>query len=444
MTQKTALRQILGCGCAALAFGLLPMAAAHAGDAAAAPAQWSDAIKFSGLIDGGYSSSFQNPKSGKNFGRLYDDANNEGELNQVALTALRAIDPAATGYDVGFKIQGIYGSDARYARPTHEFASLATKDRNQIDLAEFNVTVHTPWATEGGIDFKAGRFTAPEGAETLDPSGNNFYSHSYIYNFGIPTEATGFLATAHATSLVDLYLGADTGVNTSVDHGLLHAGNGSAPAVTVGAGLNLLEGKLTVLALSHIGAEFATQAANTGALSVPKGTDLSSKYRELSDITTVWKVSDKLTLTNELNWVHDDAIASTGNRVNEANAYGIAQYASYAINDIFTPAVRAEWFRDGKGVFVSQSGNNNDLVRSEEGLAALSVNSVTSGKTTDYAALTLGVNIKPPVVLPGSATLLIRPEVRYDLAVDGAKPFLDGSRQKDSLTTVGIDGILQF
>ena len=75
--------------------------------------------------------------------------------------------------------------------------------------------VHAPVLTAGGIDLKAGVFATPLGYETIDPSTNPFYTHSYIFNFGLPFKHTGLLSTIHATDMVDLIFGVRTGVNTS-------------------------------------------------------------------------------------------------------------------------------------------------------------------------------------------------------------------------------------
>ena len=53
---------------------------------------------------------------------------------------------------------------------------------------------HLPWITDGGIDLKVGQYPTPLGYETIDPSTNPFYSHSYIFQFGLPFKHTGALA----------------------------------------------------------------------------------------------------------------------------------------------------------------------------------------------------------------------------------------------------------
>jgi hypothetical protein len=103
----------------------------------------------------------------------------------------------------------MYGSDARYT----QFLSIDA--RYQFDVVEANVQAHPPWLTEGGIDLKAGQYPTPLGYETIDPSTNLFYPHSYIFQFGLPFKHTGALTTTRVNSILDVYAGAGTGSNTT-------------------------------------------------------------------------------------------------------------------------------------------------------------------------------------------------------------------------------------
>ena len=58
------------------------------------------------------------------------------------------------------------------------------------------------------------------------------------------------------TGLIDVYLGVDTGTNTTF--GPWGDNNGAVGGI-VGFGLNMMDGNLTVLALSHMGPENPTR-----------------------------------------------------------------------------------------------------------------------------------------------------------------------------------------
>ncbi|MBA2585162.1 MAG: outer membrane beta-barrel protein, partial [Chthoniobacterales bacterium] len=150
------------------------------------------------------------------------------------------------------------------------------------------------------------------------------------------------------------------------------------------------------------------------------------------DITTTWKITDKLTSITDLNYALDEA--------GDAKAYGVTQYFTYSINSWLTVGVRGEIFRDEKGFYVVSYADNQDPMRALRGDPTTDPRTVGGGKTT-YGAITAGVNIKPPMPKPIS-TLTIRSEVRYDRALTDTRPF-DDSSDRDQFT-VGIDAILSF
>ncbi len=398
------------------------------------PGLWINGIHLSAQVEGGITINPSNPQSGVNFGHLFTDRANQPLLNQLLLTANKPLDPADPNFQWGFKLQGMYGADARYTHFLGVFDQNPGPDyRNQFDIVEANVLLHVPFPTSGGMDIKAGMYPTPVGYETIDPITNPFYTHSYIFNFGLPFKHTGVLTQTHVTPLLDIYLGVDTGVNTTFGH---DGDNNGAIGGIAGLGLNMMDGNLTVVALTHIGPENPSRA-----LSPAYNADKYLRY--LSDIVVTYKASDKLTLVTDLNWIRDDflGIASTG-KPSSANAFGIAQYASYVINDKLTFNARAEIYRDDDGVFVGGVTGNTDFVRLQQGLPTIgSAHTLGPGKPTTYGEITLGFTFKPTLPAPITG-LLIRPEIRVDNALSGSKPFKDGTR--GTRVTVASDFVLTF
>lgn len=374
-----------------------------------APAGFWDTLKVSGHIEAGATLQPDEPNNRLNFGHLFTDRANELLLNQALVTVERPADPKASGLDFGFRLQAMYGADARYTRLSGQFDDT-TGGRNAFDLVEANVQAHLPLLFKGGVDVRAGEYASPLGAEVIDAAGNTFYSHSYIFNFGVPFKHAGVLSTSHVSSLVDIYAGLDTGVNTS-----LESDNNGGLSGLFGFGLNFE--KVTVVALSHIGPENPR-----GSLGVRANSDL----RYLNDVVINWKVSDKLTSTTELNYIRDDGFSAQGG--------GAAQYLTYALNPQVTLAGRAEIWRDDQGFFVAGFPRSNDALLSLEGRPYTSI----GGGPATYGALTLGLSWKPvvPKLIEG---FVVRPEVRYDYALDG-RPFRDQMR-KDQFT-LGLDMIV--
>ncbi len=157
---------------------------------AAPPPSWFSAIKFSAQSEAGVTFNPEAPSDGLNFGHLFTDRANQLVLNQLLLTAQRPLDPKDSGFQIGFDLQLLYGTDARYTHFLGELNYL-TNSRYQLTILNANVQAHLPWLTSGGIDLKVGQYPTPLGYEVIDPSANPFYSHSYIFNFGVPFEHTG-------------------------------------------------------------------------------------------------------------------------------------------------------------------------------------------------------------------------------------------------------------
>jgi len=376
---------------------------------------WKD-VKFSGHLAAGYTFNADGPSDGLNFGHLFTDRSDAPLLNQFVLTLERPLDPKkASEFQLGFKLQAMYGSDARYAHFLGEFDRQ--DHRNQFTVVEAFLNYHLPILTKDGVDVKIGQYVTLEGAEVIYAPANFFYSHSYIFNFGIPFMHTGIMTTTHLSPLVDIYLGLDTGVNTTFGR---NGDPNDAIAFHGGIGFNLLNGDLTILATTHIGPE------------LPRGTpgvNPNSDLRYLNDITAIWKVTKKLTSTTDINYIRDDGLKAEG--------WGIAQYFTYQLNDQWAVGMRGEIWRDNDGAFVGAFPGNLDFINAEKGLPNSAI--FFPGATT-YYGLTLGANYKPPVPKRFEG-LVIRPELRWDWSSD-TKPFNAGTA--DHQFTAGIDLIIPF
>jgi hypothetical protein len=363
-----------------------------------------------GWIETGLTGNVDAPKDNQNFGRLFDDRSNEFVMNQAVITAERALDPKV-GFDWGFKLQFLFGTDAHFIHSLGLLDHRMVRSLYQPDIPEAYLSLHLPIFTEGGVDLKLGKFVTLEGAETIDPRTNPFYSHTYIFNFGIPFNHTGALFTLYATKWLNLVAGVTRGVNTSIDD------NNDALAFHGGIGLHLNEEKFVVSAATHIG---------------PETTGNNHDLRYLNTITATWKITDKLTSITDINYTHDDAA--------DASAYGVAQYLTYAINDKITAKIRGELWRDDKGFYAAQFADPRDPLRALGGEPTIDPRTVGGGRTT-YGALTIGLDIKPPVPKP-LAALTIRPELRVDHSFSDTRPFNDSS--DDTMFTAAIDVIVSF
>ncbi|PZR77170.1 MAG: porin [Chthoniobacterales bacterium] len=368
---------------------------------------------FSGWVETGITANADDPKDHQNFGHLFTDRSNEFLLNQIVLTAERTLDPAATGFDWGFKAQALYGSDARYIHSTG-FLQNTQHDIVQPDLVEAWVLLHAAiTGTAGGLDVKIGKFITLEGVETIDPRTNIFYSHSYIFNYALPINHTGVISTLHLAKWIDLYGGATRGVNTGTTDN-----NGSA-AFHGGVGFNFADGKLSALATTHIG---------------PENPNNDHDLRYLNDLVVTWKPTEKLTAVIDFAFAEDESVSGG------AKAYGAAGYLSYAANNWLTLGARAEIYRDEKGFFVGSFAGNDNFIDIQRGKTN-ALDSRTFFQPGTFTEITVGATIKLPTPKPFLG-ISIRPEIRYDAALTSGRPFSD-RRQPEQLT-FGLDAVLKF
>lgn len=360
------------------------------------PASWADTITLNEQIEAGVIFNPERPRDGLNFGDIYTDHANQPQLNQVLVTLARPTNPNATGYDFGFDLQLMYGSDVRANHYLGQFDRLITQ-RYQLGIIQANLLAHLPWFTSGGVDVKAGEFPSIMGLETLDPSTNPFYTHSFIYNWGVTFFHTGIITTTHLNSTVDLYLGVDSGNTTTLGGG----DNNDEPAGYVGIGLNnLFNNKVTILATAHIGPEQPLRA----------DPNANGDMRYYADILTTYHVNDKLTSNTELNYIKDD--------FGRAEAYGAAQYFSYPLSPTVTGNIRGEVWRDNSGFFVVNFLDNLGFVKSEAGFPT----PAEFARPTTYSEFTLGVSWKPPMPKP-IKLFMVRPEIRYERSLNDSRPF---------------------
>ena len=437
-TRRLSKSVLLSCSAAlALSVGL---SAAHAADLAPTPVapiapalptfSLFEGIEYHAQFEAGITGNASNPDNGQNIGHLYTDRANTPLINQVLLTVAKNIDPKATGYAFGFTAQALFGSDERYNHFLG-FADSTITGRNQFGLVQGYGAAHLPWFTEGGMDVKVGLFSSPQGYETLDPSTNPFYSHSYTYNYSVTFNHTGILTTTHVNNTLDFWLGVDTGNQTTFGGG----DPNRQIAGFVGIGLNhLFDDKLTVLALSHIGPE----------QSLLVDANAKRDLRYYNDVVFTYKINDDWTSVTEFNYTFDEfgngpVALGPGFPGGTAATYSVATYLGYALTKEVTLNARGEVLRDDKGYFVANFPDNLGLVRGEKGLPVANP-TIFPGATT-YGAITLGLTYKPTTLPKGVALVMVRPEIRYDRALSGNSPFIvntgTGAAHRDQFTFGG-------
>ena len=399
-----------------------PAAAPAAGPAAAAPpATWASTIKWGGHVEVGITGNPDGPKDGLNYGQLFTDRANQVLVNSVALNVERDPDTNAKSLDVGFKVQAAYGSDSRYTQAIGEF-NRSVDSRNTVDVVEAHVDAHAPWLTAGGMELHAGILPTLEGVEVMDPTGNFFYSKSYLFNFGIPLKYTGIMTETHVSPLLDVYLGIDSGVNTFLGHD--GGANDNKLHFHGGFGLNFKN--VTVLATTQIGPEDYAYDATGKVIS-------TSKNRYLSDAVITWKVNDKLTSTTDVNYIYDELFKASGG--------GVTEYVAYPVTPTVTVGARAEVWRDDKNFYTAAFPGKYDFINFEGGYGPSSPVFLSATNAT-FFEVTVGLNYKPaglPKMIDG---LTFRPEVRFDDLLTHGHAYDAGT--KGYQTTIAFDIVAPF
>ncbi len=303
------------------------------------------------------------------------DYKNQFMLNQLDLSIERTVDPSKGKFDVGFKVEGIYGRDAFY---THSNGILDSSNKHgglgggtdQLDLEQAYVTVAVPVGT--GLTIQAGKFVTLMGDEYINPTQNQLYTHSYEFSYGIPFTQTGILASYNFMPNLTTTAGFTRGWNQT-----LYDNNSAIDFL--GQVIYKPNDKLTL----------------TGNLSLgPQATGDNAHWWFVPEVIGSYQVSDNLNVTADLLYGLANALTQW---------YGVAGYAGYKINSYVTANGRLEFYHDGGGI-TTGAGTGSDV---------------------NYWETTAGVAVTP---LPNNqifSTLTIRPELRIDLANQGV---FDGSK----------------
>ncbi len=351
-------------------------------------------ITVGGHVEASWTISDSNPPGGVITGRYFDFENQDLTLNQVDVYLERLVDPSKGKFDVGGRIEAIYGGDSRliHARDltNHQGLYYVKPGENagsdeQLDLTQAYIDIALPVGT--GLKVRAGKFVTLLGQETINPTTNTFYSHSYLFGYAIPLTHTGVLATYVINPSLTVTGGLTRGwdVATTDDNDCIDFLGQAVWAINDKSTLtvNLLTGK-----------------------DAPSDND---HWRTVVDAILSVKVADQLTIAVNGDYGYQ-ALAGSAE---SAQWYGLAGYATYKLSDMFSPSARVEWFNDVDGY---------------------------RGLGTNVYEATVGVAITPMPNDSIGRNLVIRPEVRFDYAND---PVFDGGTGY-SQATFGVDAIFSF
>ena len=352
---------------------------------------WLDGVWWEGWLDQGVTFNSLSPRNRTNGPVTFNDRSNDYQLNQLYMRLARDVDVDGGAWDVGGRVDFLYGTDQVYvaARGLEVRDDLSPRwnaQRYGLAMPQCYMEVFSPWGS--GLSVKMGHFYSILGYESVEAPANFFYSHSYLRQYAEPFTHTGLLAQTRLGAF-EVIAGMTRGDDNWEDNN---------------NDLGFTGGVKWANHRSRTNIAFCVDAA-----------------REQSDPSTNIRTVYSLVIQQKLgqNWecvLQHDLGSEPGAGIdrNSADWYGLNTYLFYTINDCWKAGMRFEWFRDEGGARVP--GAN---------------------QTADYFQLCPGVNWTP------NDRLIVRSELRWDwTGTPGYYPFGDGTRSDQLLFS--FDAIVRF
>jgi len=312
---------------------------------------------------------------------LFNDRVNEFTLDQLNFYIERAVDTEGDSWDIGGRMDFMYGTDARFTQASGWDDKWNAGSSGYYDIAMPQLYVEVFAPIGNGITAKLGHFYTTIGNEVVTSPDNFFYSHAYTMLYAEPFTHTGALFSY------------DIDDNFSVNGGTVIGWDN----MTENAG-----------AWSFLGGGSWTSDSQASSVTVQlisgEASDTEQSNRTMYSLVATHDFTDKLHYLFQHDFGTQEDVFGNG-----VNWFGVNQYVTYDINDELAIGVRAEWFNDVDSARVSNMGAN-------------------------YFAASIGVNYSP---LPW---FKVRPEIRYDWADENV---FNGGVDHDQVA-IAMDMILTF
>lgn len=346
----------------------------------------------------------------------WTDRSNEPSMNQLYLFAEKATDTGGCGWDYGWRVDFLYGSDARFTTTQHLETRGYFQDPKWSTQRFYGPALPQTYfeVAYNDLKVKVGHYYAPVGYEVVPTTGNFFPNLPYTFQYGEPFTFTGVQATWQATEEV------------AIGGGLQQGWDNLDPGGNPNTGFNL-----TYVENFSDGASLAI----TGVAGNEPTLAFGNQPRYLQ--TNVYS-RPLVNISERLNYVAQSDFGYQQNGALDGSTalwYGLNQYLFYKVSDCMSYGIRAEWFRDQEGTRVggylgdTPSGAPRGLPTDRFGYAG------------SFYEITIGANWKY------SANTVIRPYVRFDWFSGSSpaanlRPFDDGTG--NSQTLIGGDIVTVF
>jgi hypothetical protein len=352
-------------------------------------------IDVYGHVEGSWTHSFDDPAGGLLLGRVFDFQHDDPTLNQIDLNVERKVDLTAGSFDLGGRLELLYGGDARFIHSNGigDGDDFFSGPDNQLDLTQAYLDFALPVGGEHAMRLRVGKFLF---FKQIDPNASVFYSHSYTFGAALPFTLSGVSAYYEMGDQWSFEGGVNRGWGQSLED--------NNDSVSFHGRVTYRPGERTSMSVLAI----------TG----PELDDNEQDWRTAIDFVIRHELNDKTTALLDVvygmqnNVTADDT--SVPSAIGDDAWYGVAGYLVYALNEQVSVGGRLEWFHDEGGF--------------------------TTGVDQNLYEATLGVTLTPFAEDELGQNLKIRPEVRYDYSDND---FFDGLTA-NSQFTFAIDAVFNF
>ncbi|MGD0484555.1 MAG: porin [Gemmatimonadales bacterium] len=301
-----------------------------------APEAGHQAIEFHGLVSTSYSYNLNLPTSRTNQLRVFDVDDAEARLDLVELVVQR---PATTPWDAGFRVDFTAGAVSRVVASRGLFRD-STGEGQDIDLHQAFVSVLVPLGS--GLRVDAGKFVTGLGYEVIEgyDGWNDNATHSFLFGYAIPFTHTGLRASYAVSRALSTMVMVANGWDDVRDNNrgkTVHLQLALAPTSRLLVYLNGIAG--------------------------PEQDNDSHDYRDVLDVVTTWKPTDRLSVGFNGDW-GEEAGAAPGGLTAEWK--GVAGYLRLAPRGPFALTLRAETFEDRDGARTGTSQTLSEFTATPE------------------------------------------------------------------------------
>ncbi len=333
-------------------------------------------ITLSGYVDVSYTEQFGGKGTGfggaASQGHEFDRSNDNFNVNAVKVALEKAL-PDKNEWAAGFRIDTIYGADARFlgdsafgqtgvAAP----GGVVTNNSSGFALEQALVKFRVP--VGNGLDIYAGKFVTFLGYEVIESPANLNFSRGLLFTNAIPLTHTGVYADYKFNDVIEAKFGVVDGWNNSTSPGSIGAAGVTDDHNDYPFGGKAITGQLNItnpgknanIAQSFIyspsGEPGNVGGADNGPLVVYDiWGNWNPTFVKDSALTLGFNVdfgyNGASGSPNALNPAFGSGVGATPGGVNDSNTwYGVALYASYKVNKVITLSTRAEYLHEDEAV----------------------------------------------------------------------------------------------